>query len=158
MVDYIANNTWLLWAAAFLIFGVIEMFTLELTAAAIAVSAVASLLVSLSSVSFIVEVVVFAAVAIALLVFVRPPVIRLVRSKTSHDVTNIDAIVGLRGQLVDSSIPGELPLVRLENGETWTLSVQPQGLGVGALVRVIEVRGASVVVSADIPTTYQSKG
>lgn len=147
MFEYLAANTWLIWVATFLILGVLEMFTLELTAAAIAVSAIAGIIAALAGVPFTVQVIIFALVALAMLLFVRPPLLRLMRRRTGGAKTNIDGVVGLAGQLTAVSIGDTPALVRLENGETWTVTSVPPEAAVGAEVRVAEVHGASLVVT-----------
>lgn len=146
MLELVTDHPWAIWLTVVLLLAVIEVFTLELTSATLALGGVAGLLVSSLSVPFWVQVLVAVVAALALLIFARPPLLRLLRGHRS--VTNVDALVGMRGVIVPQPVEGGAPLVRLDNGETWSVvqAVAAPAIPLGAVVNVDRVLGASVSV------------
>lgn len=150
MLDYLSANPWWVWVGLVLLFGLIELFTLELTAATLAVSSLVGLLVSFTRTDFWVGVVAAVLAAMALLLFVRPPLLAALRRRSGEAVTNVAALVGLAGTISAAAAGSRPALVRLDNGETWTVAVQEDATAgpfvAGEQVVVAAIQGASVVV------------
>lgn len=149
MIEYLVAHSWWVWVALVLLFGIIELFTLEMTAAALSISSLVGLVVSLFSSLFWVEVIAAVVAAIALLLFVRPPLLRVLRRSTVNAITNVEAVVGLTGVVASIAGPEMPATVRLSNGETWTAVAASTDLILvdGQSVSVTEVQGARVVVA-----------
>lgn len=146
--DYLLANSWWIWIFLVFLFGIVELFTLEFASAMLSAASLVGLIASLLGTPFWLEVVVSVVAAIALLIFVRPPLLRVLRRTNPDSVTNIDAIVGLEATVTRAAESNAPAIVQLSNGEAWTV-VQEEGaapLALGSPVTVAHVQGASVVV------------
>ena len=136
---------WLVWLGVALAAGVAEMFTLQFVFVMVAGGA---LLASLSAVVLPVPVqlLVFAAATVGLLVAARPPLIRYARRSAPEIATGTAALVG-RDARVLTTVSERGGTVRLA-GEEWTARTPPGGrvLEVGSVVRVAAIEGATAVV------------
>lgn len=140
---------WIVWVALILVFGVIEIFTLDLTFLMLALGSVGGLVASLFEAPWWLQIIVAAAVALLLLLLVRPPLLRALRSGGDETPTNVDALLGMSATATRAfeSGAGE---VKLANGERWTARLLPADVGVdvraGDRVTVVAIEGATAVV------------
>ncbi|MBE6482378.1 MAG: NfeD family protein [Actinomyces ruminicola] len=145
---------WLWWIGAALILGVIEMATADLTFLMLAGGALGGALTAALGGPVWVQVIVFAVVATALLVAVRPWAKRHLAATTPEMRTNAEARVGREATaltVVDAR-DGRINL----DGEEWSarLADAPEAYGTnatahvdpGAGVRVVAIDGAVAVV------------
>ncbi|OPC85240.1 hypothetical protein B4N89_23260 [Embleya scabrispora] len=132
---------WLIAVGAFGIFGVLTSFV---EMGMLAVAALAATIAAGAGGNFLVQSVVFAVVAIVLLAFVRPVVVR--HNNTPGTRTGIDALKGARAVVLErvDEHGGRIKL----NGEVWsartldtTAVFEP-----GAQVDVADIVGATAVV------------
>lgn len=133
------------WLAAAIIFIIIEGITMGLTTIWFAAGAVAALAAALLSAGTPVQVVIFFAVSILLLVFTRKLFVK--KLKTGTEKTNVDALIG-KGAVVISAIkPFEPGVIKL-GGQEWTavLEDSQETLEEGAEVKVIGIEGVKAVV------------
>ena len=137
---------WLVWLGIAIAFAVVEVFTLDLLFAMLAVGSLAGMIVELADGPVWLQIVVAAVVAILLVFTLRPPLLRLLRRGGSKVRHNIDAIEGLHG--VVETAPADGPATaKLENGETWTARPRANTpLSPGDRVTVVRVVGATVEV------------
>lgn len=148
-MDVLTQYAWIVWLVLILVFATIEVFTLEMTFLMLALGSVAGLLSGLVGVPWWVQFIVAAIVAVALLLLLRPPLLRALRRGGDPTRSNIDALIGVDGAVVRtlSSTGGQ---VRLQNGEVWTARLSPvtaqQDLPVGERVLVTGIDGATAVV------------
>ncbi|MDM4764006.1 NfeD family protein [Galbitalea sp. SE-J8] len=145
LLDYL----WIVWIALILIFGVVEIFTLDFTFLMLAVGSVGGLLTSLFGGPAWLQVIVAAVLTLALLFFVRPPLLRALRSGGDPTPSNVDALLGLVGSTSTAFVDGA-GQVKLTNGETWTARLVPaasdSALVIGDRVRVVAIEGATAIV------------
>jgi membrane protein implicated in regulation of membrane protease activity len=149
MDAFLGNYAWIVWLVVILVFIIIEMASLELTFLMLAIGSVGGLLAGLLGAPWWLQLVVAAALSIALLLGIKPPLLRALRKGADPTPSNIDALLGLHGRVI-SSIGETGGQVRLANGETWTArlsSVTAQRVvEPGERVLVTAIEGATAVV------------
>jgi membrane protein implicated in regulation of membrane protease activity len=116
----------IIWIALILVFGVVEIFTLDFVFIMIAAGSAGGLIATLVGAPWWVSVVIAAAVSLLLLGLVRPRVLRLLNRGADPHRTGVAGLIGMAGQVAvafTSTAPGQ---VRLSNGETWSARIEPQ--------------------------------
>ena len=141
---------WAVWLGLILVFGIVELLTLQFTFMMIAVGCLAALLSGLIGFPWWLQVLVAAFVALLLLLALRPRILAALRHGGDPARSNVDALLGLSG-VVTNDFSGNASHVKLANGETWTArSSNPVGpLVEGERVTVTAIEGATAVV---VPT------
>jgi membrane protein implicated in regulation of membrane protease activity len=146
---FVADYGWIVWLVLILLFVTIEMVTLELTFFMIALGSLGGLLSGLLGVPWWLQLVIAAVLAVVLLFGIKPPLLRALKRGGDPSRSNVDALLGLAGQVV-SSIGSSGGLVRLTNGETWTARLSPaieqRVIEPGEQVLVTAIDGATAVV------------
>ena len=93
--------------------------------------------------------IVAAVVAVALILTLRPPLLRMLRRGGDPARSNIDALIGIDGAVVRTVTPSG-GQVRLQNGDVWTARLSPvteqADVAVGERVLVTGIDGATAVV------------
>ncbi|MFT4123592.1 MAG: NfeD family protein [Microbacteriaceae bacterium] len=145
----ILSWAWLVWIALVLLFGVIEIFTLDLTFLMLALGGVGGLLASLFGAPPWLQVIVAAALALALVALVRPPLLRALRSGSDPSPSNVEALLSIEGVTTAAFAEGA-GTVKLANGETWSArlveAARELPLAAGERVRVVAIEGATAIV------------
>jgi membrane protein implicated in regulation of membrane protease activity len=139
-------DAWIVWLLIGVALGVGEVLTLSLFLGPFAVGGLAASAAAGLDAGLAVQVLVFAAVTVALLGLVRPVAVRHLRQPSSTR-TGAQALVG-RTAVVTRALDGpELAgQVRLD-GEVWTArSAGQDPVAEGETVTVLEIRGATAVV------------
>jgi len=148
-VDVLTQYAWIAWLVLILVFATIEVFTLEMTFLMLALGSVAGLVSGLFGIPWYVQFVIAAVVAVALILALRPPLLRRLRRGGDPTLSNIDALIGADGQVLRTvtSVGGQ---VRLQNGDIWTARLSPiteqTDVPVGERVLVTGIDGATAVV------------
>jgi membrane protein implicated in regulation of membrane protease activity len=149
MDAFLANYAWIVWLVLILIFITIEMASLELTFLMLAIGSVGGLLAGLLGAPWWLQLVVAAVLSMALLLLIKPPLIRALRKGADPTPSNVDALLGLHGRVI-SSIGETGGQVRLANGETWTARLSPvtdqRVVEPGERILVTAIEGATAVV------------
>ena len=152
MDDGVFAYAWIVWLALILIFVTIETLTLELTLpddrarqsrrpdrqprSACRGGGRSSIAAVLS---------------VALLAFIRPPLLRALKTGGDPARSNVDALIGMGATIVASIGVGAGPgQAKLANGETWTIRLSPvteqRIVAAGEQVIVTAIDGATAVV------------
>lgn len=151
MLPDLTQYMWIAWLVLALVFVIIELLTLEFTFLMLAAgSLIGGLGVNLLGGPWWLQIGVAAALSAVLLFTIRPLLLRLLHRDQPDARTNVDALYGMGGRVVQPFVDGD-GSVRLDNGETWTARLAasaPAGPDVGARVTVVAVRGATVEVTA----------
>lgn len=144
---------WLWWLVAAIALGVVEVLTLDLVLLMFAVGAVAAILANLAGASITVQVLVFAATSLVMLVGLRPYLLRNLRRRTPLVETNAAGLVG-RGALTLAEVTGRGGLVKLA-GEQWSARSRDPGetFPADVEVRVVAIDGATAVVASAEPAS-----
>ena len=148
-MDEVSSYAWIAWLVLILVFVTIEMLTLELTFLSLAIGSVGGLVSGLLGAPWWLQVLITAVIAIVLLAFVRPPLLRMLKRGGDPARSNVDALIGIEGTVV-ASVGENGGQVKLGNGETWTARLSPVTLprvvAAGERVLVTAVDGATAVI------------
>ena len=124
------------WLGLAVIFLIIEAAT---------VGSFVALALSLFNVPTIVQFIVFLAVSFCLLLFTRR--IFVEKLKTGSQVTNVEALIGQTGQVIQTIEPLSVGQVRLK-GQIWSAVCKDEGETVekDSIVKVIAIEGVKLIV------------
>jgi membrane protein implicated in regulation of membrane protease activity len=149
MLDFIDTYAWIFWLGLILLFIVVEMLTLEFTFLMIAIGSLGGLVAGAFGAPWWFQIVVAAVLSLLLLLTLRPPLLRLLKRGGDPAKSNVDALLGLEGHVLDRLTPTS-GHVKLSNGDTWTARVSPlvdqRELERGERVLVTAIDGATAVV------------
>ncbi|WP_165065202.1 NfeD family protein [Marisediminicola senii] len=152
----LADYLWIVWLVFILVAVIIELLTLEFTFLMISVGSLGGLAANLLGADWWVQIVVAALLSVALLVTIRPLLLRLMRTGGDPTPSNVAALIGLSGRTV-VPLGANGGLVRLANGETWTARIDggspTQSLDDGESVTVVSIEGSTAVVIPSERTT-----
>ena len=151
MLEFLVTYAWIVWIALILIFGIIELTTLEFTFLMLALGSVGGLISAVFGVPWWAQILIAAVLAVLLLFALRPALLRRLKRGGDPTLSNVDALIGLLGT-VTNDFSGNANHVKLVNGETWSarLSGTDRPLVEGERVEVTAIEGATaVVVSAE---------
>lgn len=141
------GNPWLIvWIAVALLTLIAEAFTMALTSIWFTIGAIAAMIANLLGAAEWLQIVIFAAVSILVLLFARPFCKKVL--KIGATKTNVDAIPGKIGIVSEEIHPVDgTGLVKLD-GQIW--SAKPKDgysvIPAGTSVRVTAVEGVKVIV------------
>lgn len=148
-MDWIVQYSWVIWLVLILLFVTIEMLSLEFTFLMLAIGSTIGLLSGFLGVPWWGQLLIGAAASVLLLLVVRPSLLRALRKGEDPVKSNVDALLGARGQVVQT-VSNHGGQVRLANGELWTATVAldspATSLEPGTSVRVLAIEGATAVV------------
>jgi membrane protein implicated in regulation of membrane protease activity len=144
-VDGLGDYDWAGWLGLAVLLGIVEVTTLDLTFAMLAVGALAGAVAGVATDNLVVQGLVALVVAVGMLAVVRPIALRHLRTPLAIR-TGTAALIGERG-LVLEPVDGHNGRVKVK-GEVWsartydpTTSIEP-----GRSVEIVEIDGATVVV------------
>ena len=141
---------WLAWLGFAVVLGIIEVTTLDLVFAMLAVGALAAALTALVTDNAAVQVAVALVVAVGMLAVVRPIALR--HLKTPHAIrTGVAALIGAKG-IVLEPVDAQGGRVKIK-GEVWSArTFDPHTtIEAGKSVDVVEIDGATAVVYESEP-------
>jgi membrane protein implicated in regulation of membrane protease activity len=141
----ITDNMVLFWIIAAIAFAAIEGFTLGLVTIWFTIGAAAATVVALAHGSLPIQVAVFFAVSIVLLIFTRPILVK--KLKVGREKNNIELIEGKIGLVTGTIGPFDSGLVKV-NGIVWTAVGEDSGFAAdeGSEVEVVRVEGVKLIV------------
>ena len=136
-----------IWLAVALVMLVIEALTVGLATIWFAAGALVALLAALLDFSIAVQIVLFLAVSICLLVFTRK--IFVEKLKAGSEKTNVDALVGEKGVVISPIHPYEVGQVKV-GGQVWSaVGKNPdETFAVDQLVKINAIEGGRLVFTA----------
>lgn len=154
--------TWVLWLVVTVAAVVLELLTLNLVFAMIAIgSLVGGLGTWLLGAPAAVQVLAAAALSALLVFAIRPLLYRLLVAGRPRELTNVDALAGMSAK---ATVPfgDDGGFARLANGETWTARLDPAhehaAVAAGARLVVLSIDGATAVVAPAPPVAPASEG
>lgn len=135
------NTVWLIVAVAF---GIAELMTTSLTLVWFSIGALILMVLSTFIESIIIQIALFAAISITLLVVFTKYFVD--QDKTYRYNTNLQGIEQRTG-IVKEEIPSHMTGIVTLTGEDWTaISEDSEKIRVGQLVKVIRIEGVKLVV------------
>ena len=134
------------WLAAMVIFIIAEATTVTLVSIWFAVGALGAILIALLGGGLTLQVTVFLALAIVLLIFLRGAVRKHFTPRITR--TNVDSVIGATG-IVVTPVNNIAALGQVQiNGVEWSArSTNGSHIGAGTLVKVDKIEGVKVFVS-----------
>lgn len=147
-LDALLDRSWLLWVAAALVLGILEITAIDLVFAMLAGGAVAGAIADAVGLSFVPQVLIAAVVAGLLLATIRPVLLRRLRMPPTG-TTGSAALVG-RSAIVLEPVTLRGGLVKLV-GETWSARSAGPTFAAGDDVVVTAIDGATAVVGPLAP-------
>jgi membrane protein implicated in regulation of membrane protease activity len=144
-MDWLQDHHWEVWLGIAILLLIGEMATLDLVMAMLAIGALAGLLTAMLSDSWVVQGIVAAIVALAMLAVVRPSLARRLHRGEDALLGN-DRLIGMRGEVREPIGPLQVGRVAMD-GEIWSASADA-AIPVGTTVEVVEIRGATAHVRA----------
>jgi membrane protein implicated in regulation of membrane protease activity len=136
---------WAGWLGLAVVLGIVEITSLDLMFAMLAVGAFSGAITALAINNIAIEVLVALAVAIGMLFVVRP--IALSHLRTPHAIrTGVAALIGEHG-VVTEEVDGHKGLIKLR-GEVWSARAYDpsQVIAAGKNVEVVQIDGATALV------------
>lgn len=148
-MELVEQFAWIGWLVLILIFLTIEALTLDFTFLMLGVGSIGGLVADLVGAPLWLQVIVAGALAILLILLLRPPLLRRLHRGEDPTPTNVEALIGMGGTVVStvSSLDGQ---VKLSNGDVWTARTGVGELPPGSRVSVVRIEGATAVVAAPV--------
>lgn len=136
---------WAAWLGLAVVLGLVEVTTLDLTFAMLAVGALAGVLTSFVTDSLAIQAATALVVAVAMLAVVRPIALRHLRTPVAIR-TGVAALVGSEAVVLER-VTADGGQVKLK-GEVWSARAYAPGATIepGSRVEVVEIDGATAVV------------
>jgi membrane protein implicated in regulation of membrane protease activity len=149
VTDFLMDYAWILWLALILIFVIVETLTLELTFLMLAIGSLGGLTADLLGAPWWLQILIAGVLSLLLLFLLKPSLLRALRRGGDPAKSNIEALLGLVGQVV-TPVTEYGGHVKLSNGELWTARVAPQvehrNLVEGERVVVTAIEGTTAYV------------
>ncbi|MDD5928082.1 MAG: NfeD family protein [Firmicutes bacterium] len=135
----------IIWLVIALVMLIIEAFTVGLATIWFAAGALVALIAALLDFSIPVQIVLFLAVSICLLIFTRK--IFVEKLKAGSEKTNVDALVGEKAVVIAAILPYEMGQVKV-GGQVWSaIGKNPEEtFAENQLVKITAVEGVKLVV------------
>ena len=140
---------WVFWIIAAIVLAVGEMLTLSFFLAPFAGGALLAAIVDAAGGGVVLSWGIFIVASLILLLVVRP-IARSHRKMPAQLRTGTAALIGRRGVVVERVANHEaVGAIRIDNGEVWTARAfdDDDSYDVGARVEVVEIRGATALVT-----------
>lgn len=145
LLEFLADYGWVLWLSLLLIFGIAEMFTLELTSAMFSLGSLGGLVAWLFGAGLTAQIIVACVVTLLLLGLVKRPLLKLMKRGADKTPIGVEAIVGQAG-VASEQVDARHGIVKLTNGDTWTARTGGETIPAGSNIRVLSLEGATVIV------------
>jgi membrane protein implicated in regulation of membrane protease activity len=145
-MEWLGDHAWAVWLGIAAFLGVAELVSLDLVLAMLAVGALGGAVTAAFGAPVAAQIIVAAAVSIAMLWLVRPSLVSRLHQGPELRL-GTSKLIGQRG-LVTQQITGlTVGQIRLA-GETWTAAPYDEHLTIepGSTVEVLEIRGATAYV------------
>ena len=135
-----------IWLGIMVVLMIVELLTIGLTTIWFAIGALLAMVLSFCGAGTAWQVVVFIVSSTALLICTRPLVRKYVNGK--YVKTNVDAIVGMTGRVVEAINGIEGTGAVLVDGKTWSARASSETvvIPVDTIVKVLEVSGVKLLV------------
>lgn len=134
------------WLGALIIFIIIEIATVNLATIWFAAGSLAALILNLCKAPFAAQAVVFFVVSLAMLIFARPYLEKLI--KRGEIKTNVDSLVGKTAKVTETINNSEGEGTAVINGQEWTARAEDDAriIKEGEMVEVVSISGVKLIV------------
>lgn len=147
MIDWLAQNLWAFWLTIAILLAIIEILMLDFIFLMMALAALSATLSTTFLDSFVGQVVLFAVVSIALLLGLRPPLIKRFHQSSPNIAMNSDGLLGQEA-LITQTVTNQAGLARIA-GDIWTARPEDSQLVLpeGTRATVVAIRGATAYLA-----------
>lgn len=145
-MEWLGDHLWAAWLVLAVALGAAEMLSLDLILLMLAVGALVGALVALAGLPFLVQVLLAAGGATAMLALVRPNLVKKLHQGPDL-VTGHNRLVGQQGVVTEQLSAHTTGRVKV-GGEVWSAAPYDETLTIapGAVVEVFAIRGATAYV------------
>jgi membrane protein implicated in regulation of membrane protease activity len=145
-VEWLGEHLWAAWLVLAVALGAAEMLSLDLILLMLAVGALVGAVVALAGLPFLVQVLLAAGGATAMLALVRPNLVKKLH-RGPDLVTGHNRLVGQQGVVTEQLSAHTTGRVKV-GGEVWSAAPYDESLTIapGAVVEVFAIRGATAYV------------
>ena len=147
MIDYFVGNMWLAWLIVSIGLLLLELTSGDFYVICFAFGAVASIVGAAIGLPLWAQVLIWAVCSVLCLYFVRPSLVRRLHGKENERKSNVDALVGRRGVVIDKISAGGFGYVKIDGDEWRSVSSDGQEIPVGTTVTVISRDSIILTVS-----------
>lgn len=134
----------LIWLIVAIIFGIAEALTPSLTLIWFSIGALIVLFLSSFIESVFLQIVLFAAISIALLFIATKKIVK--KDESYKYNTNLQAVISKRGIVKSEILPGQTGLVVVDSEEWSAISIDGQKLKKDDVIEVVKIEGVKLVV------------
>ena len=146
MYDFLNNNLWLFWFFIGLVCLITEMILGTFFVFCLAIGAFLTVIFSPILCSLGLQIVVFAVLSVVSIFFVRPVMIRFLHKEHNERLSNVDALIGRVGVVIED-IKGESNgYVKIDGDEWRAVSRHSSDILNGERVRVVKMDSLVVTV------------
>ena len=134
-----------IWIAVICVAALVEAFTMQMVSIWFVAGGIVSLILYFCGVSYEIQIIVFIAVSIILLISLRKLCLKFLL-KNTDEKTNIDSLIGREAKLLKDISLGELGEVKLGD-VVWTATTKDEThLSAGTLIKIVQVQGNKLIV------------
>ena len=135
-----------IWLVLLIVFTVIEVATVGLTAIWMAGGSLAAMFAELAGLNIWWQIGFFIVVSFLLLIFTRPFAVKYINS--NHEKTNYEGIIGKVVRITETVNNYEMTGTTVLNGIEWTVRTKEDGqiLNPGDLAKVVDISGVKLIV------------
>ena len=149
MIDYFVGNMWLVWLIVSIGLLLLELTSGDFYVICFAFGAVASIVGAAVGFPLWVQVLIWAVCSVLCLYFVRPSLVRRLHGKMNERKSNVDALVGRRGVVIDKISAGGFGYVKIDGDEWRSVSSDGSEIAQGTTVTVISRDSIILTVSSE---------
>jgi len=149
MIDYFVGNMWLVWLIVSIGLLLLELTSGDFYVICFAFGAVASIVGAAIGLPLWAQVLIWAVCSVLCLYFVRPSLVRRLHGKENERKSNVDALVGRQGIVIDTIAAGGFGYVKIDGDEWRSVSSDGQEIPVGTNVTVISRDSIILTVSEE---------
>lgn len=146
-----------IWIAVICVAALVEAFTMQMVSIWFVAGGIVSLILYFCGVSYEIQIIVFIAVSIILLISLRKLCLKFLL-KNTDEKTNVDSLIGKEAKLLKSISLGELGEVKLGD-VVWTATTKDETpLSAGTLIKIVQVQGNKLIVQPIESTNKTEQG
>jgi membrane protein implicated in regulation of membrane protease activity len=146
MIDYFTSNLWLFWVIVCVLCLILEVSSGTFYILCFAIGAFFSIVSSCIGIPFWAQVIVFAVFSVLSIFCVRPLAIRYLHRGEDKRESNVDALIGRIGIVIDRIEEGGSGYVKIDGDEWKAVTTDGSAIEKGAKVKVISMESIVVTV------------
>ena len=146
IIDYFTQNLWQFWAIMAFLFLILELTSGDFFILCFAIGAAITTLLSLTGMSFLWQLLIFAIVSVLCLFFVRPVMLRYFHRSDPDRKSNADALIGQEGRVSETIVADGYGRVAIDGDDWKAVSADGGEIKEGTKVRVVSLDSIIITV------------